>query len=68
MSTETTIRNTPAGIIAVRGKRELHLLGTSVAQTERARTALATRSFDGLYRTARRSPHSRNVAYIKVPA
>ncbi len=66
MNTETTYRNTPAGIIATRGKRELHLLGTSVAQTEAARNLLAAHSFDQLFKAARKAPGTRNVAFIKV--
>lgn len=65
---QTTYRNTPAGIIAVRGKRELHMLGTSVAQTQAARHLLATTSFDRLFKAARKSPGQKNSAYVKVEA
>lgn len=66
MNTQTVVRNGPCGLILTRGKRELHLLGTSVEQVERARTMAAGVSFDVLFKRARRAPHSRNTAFIKV--
>jgi hypothetical protein len=68
LSNGTEYRSTPAGLIVVRGKRELHLLGTSAAQSERARTLLSSVSFNRLFTAARKSPASRNVAFIKVAA
>lgn len=63
----TTYRNTPGGILAVRGKRELHVLTTSVEATEKARTLLATHSFDRPFKAGRSAPHTgRNVRYLKV--
>ncbi len=64
----TQYRDSAAGIVAVRGKRELHLLGNSVAEGERAKALLAAHSFDRLFRAARRAPHSRNVAYMRMAA
>ena len=66
MNTKTFVRNGPCGLILTRGKRELHLLGTSVEQVKRARAMAAAESFDALFKRARRAPHSRNVAFIKV--
>lgn len=66
-TTGTQVRNTERGIIATRGNRELHLLGTSVTQTEKARHLLATYSFNKLYTAAKPSP-IRNVRAIKVAA
>lgn len=63
----TTIRDTPAGMIATKGKRELHLLGTSVDQTKRARHLLATRSFNQLFQAGRSyGSTGRNVRAIRL--
>ena len=62
----TEWRETQGGIVAVRGKRELHLLGTSVDALCRARDILASHSFDSLFRRARKAPHSRNIAFARV--
>lgn len=62
----TEYRETPAGVIAVKGKRELHLLGTSVAASEKARALLSSSSFNSLFSAAKKAPFSRNVAYIKI--
>lgn len=68
MSNGTEYRETPAGIIALRGKREIHLLGTSVAASAKARDLLVKHSFNRLFTAARKSPCSKNVAFIKVEA
>lgn len=52
----TEIRTTPGGMIAVRGNREVHLLGTSVAAMAKSREMLATQSFNSLYRAGARTP------------
>ena len=52
----TTIRSTPAGIVATRGARELHLIGTSVNQIDKARQLLADHSFDKLFKAAMSTP------------
>lgn len=64
----TAARKTPAGTIAIRGNRELHLLGNSVEQQARINKALASHSFDRLFKAAKPSPGQRNVRYIKVAA
>lgn len=67
--TQTTFRNTPAGIVAIRGNRELHLLGTSVAATTKSRQLLAGYSFDRLFRAGRTAGAAGpKVRYIKVGA
>lgn len=62
----TRIRNTPAGMVATRGKRELHLLGTSVDATLRSRELLAGYTFNTLFARAHRAPGQRNVAFLKM--
>ena len=62
----TEYRDVECGIVARRGKRELYLLAKSVVQGERARKLLATHSFNRLFAAGRKSPHSRNVAYLRV--
>lgn len=52
----TTVRSTPAGLLATRGKREIHFLGTSAAATARATALLAQNSFDSLFKAASRGP------------
>jgi hypothetical protein len=64
MST-TTFRETHSGIVATRGKRELHMLGTSVAAMQLSRQLLATHSFNILYTRANSSP-LKNVRAIVV--
>lgn len=67
--TQTTFRNTPAGIVAIHGDRELHLLGTSAAATAKARQLLAGHSFDRLFRAGRTGGAAgRKVRFIKVSA
>lgn len=66
MTNGTEYRETPCGIVAVHGKRELHLLGTSVAAMSKSRDILARNSFNRIFTAATKSPASRNVAYIKV--
>lgn len=68
MTNSTAYRDTPRGVVVLRGKRELHLLGTSVEQTRQIRHLLATRSFDSLFKSGRCAPQSRNVAYIRIGA
>ena len=64
----TSVRDTPAGVVAVRGARELHLLGTSAAQSAHARELLATASFDQLYKSARPAPRMPRVRFVRVVA
>ena len=64
----TAVRDTPAGIVAVRGARELHMLGTSAAQSARAREMLAAESFDRLYRAAHPAPRMPRVRFVRVVA
>ena len=64
----TEYRSTPSGIIATRGQRELHILGTSVAQAEKARRMLASHSFNRLFGAGKKAPGIKNTAYIKLPA
>jgi hypothetical protein len=61
----TTFRDTPRGIIATRGNRELHMLGTSVNAMQVSRNLLATRSFNNLYTVAKSSP-LKNVRFIRT--
>lgn len=64
----TEYRDVANGIVAVRGKRELYLLGTSVNQMKKARELLANNSFNVLFKKGKLSPQSKNVAYIKIPS
>lgn len=66
----TQVRETARGYVLTRGARTLHLVGTSVAQVEKMRQAIASRSFDSLYRTARRAPRGMgsNVRFVTVAA
>lgn len=65
----TTYRSTPAGLVLMRGKRELHLLGTSVSQQEKARALVVDHSFAQLFARARRTPATgRSVAYLRIAA
>jgi len=68
MTNGTRWRETAAGIVAVRGKRELYLLGTSTEGMRKARALLAEHSFDALFRRAARHPIGRNAAYIRTDA
>ena len=56
LSDGTFVREAPAGLLAIKGERELHLLGTSVDAIQRSRVLLAEHGFDGVYRCARRAP------------
>lgn len=62
----TTYRLNDMGYFLKRGKRELHILGRSVAQVERARELMAKHTFHKLFTRARPSPYARNVRYIKL--
>ena len=62
----TRYRYCDRGLVAVRGKRELHLLGTSATHTAKARHMLATHSFNALYQAAHQAPGMKNVRYLKV--
>lgn len=65
--TGTTIRSTGTGMIAVRGKRELYFIGTSVTKTERAKSLLAAHSFDRLFKAGKSAGAAgRNVRYIAL--
>lgn len=66
MTDGTTYRSTPAGIVAIRGSRELHLLGTSVESTAKARRMLAVHSFDKLYKAGRGTSLMPRVRSIKM--
>ena len=66
MQEVTKYRNTPAGIVATRGKRELHVLATSFNEVKTARRLLAEESFDSLFKRAKRAPGMRGVAFIKI--
>ena len=68
MTNGTQYRTTPVGMIAVRGQRELHLLGTSAAQAAESRRLLADESFDQLYKRGRKPRGMRNVAFLRVGA
>lgn len=49
----TTVRDTPSGLIAIRGKRELHMLYKTAKAGKRARELLATKSFDALFKAGK---------------
>ena len=59
-------RETHGGLVAVSGKRELHLLGTSVTSMERAKEMLATMSFSKLVGMAQKHPITKNTFFLKV--
>jgi len=61
----TTFRETNRGIVATRGNRELHMLGTSVSAMQVGRNLLATRSFNNLYTAAKATP-LKNVRFIRT--
>ena len=63
----TEIRENHRGMVLTRGKRELHILGTSVSQVERARKLAAMQSFNRLFTSAPSSP-IRNTRAIKLSA
>lgn len=65
----TTVRSTTSGLVATRGKRELHILGTSVVATKKAHSLLALHSFDKLFRAGKTAGAAgRNVRYISLKA
>ena len=68
MTNGTRWRETPTGILAVRGKRELYLLGTSVAAMELARNLLAHVSFDRLCKAGFKCGAMKNTYAINVLA
>lgn len=68
MTSGTAYRETTSGLVAVRGARELHILGTSVEQLTQARRLLASHSFDQLFKAGRSVPNLSNTRYLKVVA
>lgn len=70
IDTQTTYRNTPTGIVATRGKREVHVIAKSVNATKAARALIAGQSFDSLFKSAAVGPRAlgRNVRFVKVTA
>lgn len=62
----TRYRTTHSGIVLLKGKRELHLLGNSVNQIAKARQLMANYSFNKLYSKARRAPNMSNVRFLRI--
>lgn len=66
MRARTEIRETPKGLVAIRGQRELHLLATSPEDVEAARTYLRAFSFDRLFKAGRSCGLGRNVRALRM--
>ena len=62
----TEYRATPTGIVAIKGKRELFIIGTSAEQSTQAKRLLATVSFNKLCNAGHKAPGSKNVYYLKL--
>lgn len=60
------VRANDQGLVVTRGSRTLFLLGTSVEQTNKAKSYLANFSFDRIYKSAQNAPGMKNTRYIKI--
>lgn len=64
----TEYRTTWNGIVAVRGNRTLHLLGTSVTKQQKAKELLASVSFNKLFNQGETAgtTYFKNTRWIKL--
>ena len=71
MTTEaatTEIHDNNVGVVATRGKREIHLLGKTESSRADARALLAAHSFDRIFKASKPTPNVRNSRYLKIGA